>query len=402
MSDHPFGCVRGNHNENHLLNSCRGCFDFLCLSDLRTDQVNEKVIMPSPIRSRTRRLFVVSLLALNGLLLISYISLWRGLHENDLADFISFYAAGTLPPQDLYNLERQREVQIAVFGHPAVVNSGVLPFTNPPVLAAMLHLVVNQDFVASYSRWAFVLTLTALLCAIAVYFLLKDMGWLSEDALLAATTALVFLPLFSSIVKGESTALVLLGFLLFTRFLLKGSSILAGAFLCLTLIKPHFAVFIFLPVLMLDHKAALSFLVGSAVLASASVLFVGVSGAIQLLEIVRLIATSPDYGASITTQYNLLSHLLWFGVPVGLARATAWTMFLLVPVLLALRFRGKGYVVARIAIMLSCAVFFAPHLHFHDLGLLILPLALGVTLLRRRMYSSRFQRSALSLGHAPQ
>lgn len=358
------------------------------LVDSNASKVNGKV------RTRIRRFIVICVMVFNGLLLVSYISLWRGLQKNDLADFISFYAAGILPTKDIYNLDRQREVQLKVFGHPAVVKSGVLPFINPPVLAALLRLVTSEDFEATYTRWAFVLVIGALLSSIAVYFLLKDLGWLSEDALLASITALAFLPLFSSVVKGEPTVFVLLGLLLFGRFLLKGHSMLAGLLLCLTLIKPHFAVFMFLPLIAIDYRAALWCVFGAGVLAIASVVFVGIAGAMQLMEIVRLIATSPDYGASITTQYNLLGYLLWFGLPVGFARLAAWIMFLLIPILLAWNFRCKVMTINRIALMVACAVLFAPHLHFHDLALLILPLLIGVTLLHRRMYSVNFQRSA--------
>jgi len=117
-----------------------------------------------------------------------------------------YYAAGRLPLRDLYNIEAQRELETRVAGSPLPVKGTVLPFNHTPIFVPLLHLLVNDDYAASYLRWTALLWLAAFVCAFLVFRMTGDVA--------LAFAAGSFYPLFTYIQQAHDTVFLLLGVLL--------------------------------------------------------------------------------------------------------------------------------------------------------------------------------------------
>ncbi|MGB9633923.1 MAG: hypothetical protein ACPL8I_11380, partial [Chloroflexaceae bacterium] len=180
-------------------------------------------------------------------------------------DFLIFYTAGrlanTAPLSELYDPDRQRAVQHALVGSTFFAN-GLLPFNHPPFLAPILGLCVDDDYRASYLRWAGMMTVVATIAALILARVslqeraLADpapdpsrRAWQSAsgEALLVLVGLLIFYPTFISLLKGQDTALILLGMAGWMAALRARQPLLAGLALGLTVIKPHLTLALGVP-----------------------------------------------------------------------------------------------------------------------------------------------------------
>jgi len=157
-----------------------------------------------PLSPRSALICLVSV-ALLALYLIVWASFARGSVAKQ-SDFIIYYSAGTVPLSKLYNVEAQRDIQNAVFGSPFPVKGGVMPFNHTPVFVPLLHLLVNNDYSASYLRWTSLLWLAVFACAFMVFRITGDVAF--------AFAAASFYPLFTYVQQAHDTVFLLLGILI--------------------------------------------------------------------------------------------------------------------------------------------------------------------------------------------
>src|SRR4030095_16449757 len=123
-------------------------------------------------------------------------------------------------------------------------------------------------------------------------------------------------------------------------------------------------------------------LTGSA-LAVVSFALVGLDGAIRFVNLDSLIG-GGRIGAAQSDMVNLLGLMFRLGVAPLPARIIAWTTYGMS--LLILGVTRKKNPLTGVGIALVCAVFFAPHVHFHDLYLLLPAMALAANALREKGY----------------
>lgn len=297
-------------------------------------------------------------------LIASYVTVWLPFAHDRMAkraDFLIYFTAANLPADQIYNIDAQRNIQAKTLGAPVPIKGDVLPFNHAPVLLPLMQLLIDENYESSYRRWTLVLWLVMVLCAVIVYLI-------SQNVLLALAS-LSFYPVFISIMKGHDTAFVLLGLLLFTYLLKRQKDFLAGMALSLTIMKPHLSIFMAVP-LIARPKALLGFSTTALVLGLYSWLLVGMRGAADFISMLRMSASGDQLEMRTLAMFNLLGLLERAGVSHETSRVIAWSGFGLcaaLVVFLWLRNRSNP----PIALSVLLALFTSPHLHGHDLALLV-------------------------------
>jgi hypothetical protein len=310
----------------------------------------------------------VIICAVSVSLLGLYLAVWFSFAHSSAAkrsDFIIYYSAGRLPLSKLYDVDANREVQTTVAGSLLPVVGGAMPFNHTPVFVPLLHVLVDDDYAASYLRWTALLWLAALTCSVLVYRITGDVA--------LALAAFSFYPLFTYIQQAHDTVFLLLGILLGAHLLSLGRDFLAGLALSLAMLKPHFAIFLAVP-LIVRPRAFTGFCVASIVLALYSVLLVGAQGVSNFVTLLRISAGGVGFGVHPLLMLNLLGLMERMGVSPDVARPVAWVVFFLSAVFLLAVWK-RSPLNPPFALTVLLAVFTSPHLYGHDLALLLVSFA---------------------------
>ncbi|MCX7608566.1 MAG: DUF2029 domain-containing protein [Anaerolineales bacterium] len=317
-------------------------------------------------------------------LMIVYAVLWARMlashEERTGSDFISAYTAGIVAQvwggEQVYNLARQQAVQEEVVGF-ALAPGQVLMFNHPPFLVPLLAVLMSSNYVASLVRYA--LTMVALyvgMLAIAWHLLLRD-GWERNARWIALTGMATFYPLFVSLLNTQDTALMMLGAFLWFWGLVSDRPRLAGLGLALTAVRPHVTLVLAAPFLFRRREVLVWFAVGGAVLGILSLIAVGVEGLKLYVHILLTAAGGEFYGMQEAAMVNLVG-LLWRlapGLGGGAIRMIGWVFYGLTIVFLCVLWRRSLQVGEKqMAWAVLLAVLSVPHLHYHDLTLLVLPI----------------------------
>lgn len=331
--------------------------------------------------SRLRWIFIV----VGSLsLIISYLGIWIRFINNPVertgSDFIAFYTAGRVAQSYgaayVYNISLQQDIQEEQVGFPLVPGQ-VLLYNHLPFLIPILHILVSADYVGSFYRWIFLLIALFITSISVLSGVLKDARFDSSTRLIAGVGSLLFLPLFFSLMNGQDSALLLLGTALWMYGLSSGKEITAGLGLSLTTIRPHLALILALPMLFSYRKVFLGFILGSGVLALLSFLILGMQGTREFIDILFISANGEWYGMKESAMYNLIGLLVrtipW--LEVSTIRAVGWSIYGVTGIGLCIVWaRNRNIQDGQIGLTVTLGLFVAPHLHFHDLTLLLIPI----------------------------
>lgn len=328
-----------------------------------------------------RRVFIITGLVS---LFVSYLGVWvRFINdpvERTGSDFIAFYSAGRVAQEEgmekVYDPLLQQQIQEEEVGFP-LVHGQVLLYNHLPFLLPILQTLVNMNYVASFYRW--VILLIALYIT-GIVILIRGLPQVSVDRnsnWLTAFASFLFLPVFFSLMNGQDTAFLFLGIALWMYGLLSGKELFAGLGLSLATVRPHFALFLAIPMLFRYRKIFIGFMLGSGILASLSLLILGQNGTMQFINILLLSAGGEWYGMKESAMYNLIG-LLTRTIPLLEAdtiRLLGWIVYLIAATCLCVLWsRTKDMSHGLIGFSVALALFAAPHLHFHDLALLLIPI----------------------------
>jgi hypothetical protein len=335
-----------------------------------------------PMRAANlRRIFIIAGLVS---LLASSIGIWIRMINDPVertgSDFIAFYSAGRVAQNagmaSVYNPLLQQQIQQQEVGFP-LVQGQVLLYNHLPFLLPILRMIVNTNYVASFYRWI-ILLIAIYLAGIAILSqVLKQAGVDRASILLAAIAGLLFLPLFVSLMNGQDTAFLFLGTAIWVYGLISGKEYVAGLGLSLTTVRPHIALILAIPMLFRSIKVFVGFLIGSGVLALLSVLILGLHGTREFINIILLSAGGEWYGMKENAMYNLIG-LLTRAMPyieAGIIRTAAWIVYGLAMIGLCILWaKTQDIKNGIIGLTVTLALFAVPHLHFHDLTLLLIPI----------------------------
>ena len=292
-------------------------------------------------------------------------------------DFFSFYAAARVflvrGGGVVYDLATQKEFQEQITSHwPGTFR--VLPYIHPPYYTALISPLGLFDFRTAYYVFA---GINLALAALAIAVLLRNELRTRQSRIVGAALAAGFLPLFITLLQGQSDLVMLLPLVAAYIAWIKGRQATAGVFTGLALVKPQ--LILLLPCLFIARRAWRALAGFSAVallLGLVSVLAIGGRGVINYLGVVSGWAAGSAEGWPITGQtvYSLRGVLEQ--LPGGRMPALIVLAMLLVLVALSLSWRPN---VSRLdfAVAVAAGVALSPYQNLHDLVLLLLP---GVTL----------------------
>ena len=300
-------------------------------------------------------------------------------------DFIAFYAVGRISRQSgyssAYNIEAQHAVEQLVVGF-ALARGQVLLYNHLPFLIPILNLLVTADYVGSFARWVFLML--GIYVASIIFFLNTIFPNPKDKTYTAAVMgALTFFPFFISLLLGQDTALLFLGVALWCIGLLKKQDWLAALGLTLTTLRPQLCLTLALPLLFRHRQVWWRFFLLAALLALTSIWMLGREGTLGFLNILRISTDGTWHGMNESAMLNLTGLILrtlpW--LDAGLVRAVSWLGYLTgIGLLSVLWFKAPVLDGQLLSKSLIIALLISPHLHLHDLTLLIIPLTFAVNL----------------------
>ena len=337
--------------------------------------------MLKSISSRLLWLFFIAALAFQ---VTWYALLWVSCVQDPQlllgADFRAFYTVGRIAYQEgfgqVYDLTLERRFQAEVAGRP-VTDEELLTYNHTPFLLPVLWLLARLDYPVAYIGYCLVQILLAVAGLPFLFRMLRAKNWPRPQIWVLLIGALLFQPLFISILKGQDTAFCLLGEILCLCGLLRDDDRVAGLGLSLMLIRPQIAVVLAIPFLFRRRKVFWWFCGGAAALGLYSLAMVGLDGVQDYLRILTISVGGQGYGLNQSAMFNFtgLAFRLLPRIDPIMIRWLAWGLFaagivglsVLWKVSPAIRLRHLG-----LAVLTS--LFVAPHLHYHDLALLLLPI----------------------------
>lgn len=311
------------------------------------------------------------------LLLYEYYSL---VEKRVSRDFLVYYSAGYIikydSPANMYNLELQRQIQENSVQHPDKIN--FFPYNHPPITSPFLGWAVSKDLFASNFRWILVL-FGFNLASLGV--LIKLMQYLKsdkKDIWLVALTGLVFYPTIMAYIKGQDSTFLLLGVCLWVLGLISSKDNLAGLGLALVMIRPQIALVLSLPFLFKKRSVWWWFMGWGFLIFLLSFFSIGPTGFTGLLK--AIVLSGKGLGFDVDIMATLMGAILR-GYPsiapsllhiIGYAGYFSSIIFIC---FMWIRTSNIGFKQINIAVLF--AILFAPHLHRHDL-ILLLVVAVGI------------------------
>ena len=331
--------------------------------------------------SRYQRIFLIAGIAS---LFAAYVGLWfRFINdpvERTGSDFIAFYSAGRVAQEygfsNTYSPELQQDVQEQQVGF-KLVPGQVLLYNHLPFLLPILRLIVHPDYVSSFYRWVFLLIVLYLASLLILSKALELKGIDRPTTALLAIASFLFLPLFFSLMNGQDTALLLLGATLWLYGLSSQNDWLAGLGLSLTTVRPQLSLMLAIPMIVRHRKVFFVYLLGAGTLAALSVLIVGLEGTRAYINILLISAGGEWHGMKEEAMLNLIGILTRaFGSSGSeFIRPFGWLVYAAaLVVLIVVWARQKQSTEIMVGLTVIISLFTSPHLHFHDLTLLLLPI----------------------------
>jgi len=332
-------------------------------------------------RIRPRLLLLVSAVAIliswYAVLMAAYVRVPGKLEG---ADFLAFYSAGRVARDyginHVYDLELQGIAQAHTTGVP-VGSQQTLTANHPPFLFPFLSLIAGLNYRSAYFCYVFLLFLIVAAGLPPIYKYLLKNGWKPQLALVSMLGILLFEPLFMSVLKGQDSALLLSGGLLWFAGLRTGKDRLAGLGLALTLIRPQIAIVLAVPFIFKKGRIIHWFAVGAAILGLFSILLVGRTGVLDYFHLITLSAGGEGYGLAEKEMFNITGMILrvWPQSSLGIVHTIGWVLYASAILgMCVLWLKSKTIHLWHITLLLSVSLVTAPHLHYHDLSLLVIPI----------------------------
>ena len=348
-----------------------------------------------------RRVFVIAGLTT---LVIIYATLWLQMISSPAqrtgADFMVFFTAGRISQINgsahVYDTLLQQTIQQAVVGF-QLAPGQVLIYNHVPYLIPILKVVISGNYVASFYRWAVLLLVLTMAGMVLLVGILRRAGWRQAETWLMAAGMITFFPLFVSLLNGQDTAFTFLGLCLYLAGFLTGRDWLAGVGLALTIIRPQVTVLLAVPFLFRRQKVFGWFCLAGGVLGGISLAAVGEEGLRGFLNLLLVSASGEWYGLKEQLMVNLVG-LLWRiapGLGANLIHWTGWVVYGITLIGLCILWRRTRLITeTQIGLAIVLAVFTVPHLHYHDLTLLLVALAVALLVLVRSEFLNT-QKAAL-------
>jgi hypothetical protein len=246
-----------------------------------------------------------------------------------------------------------------------------------PFLIPVLRLITSPDYVLSFYKWNMLMTLLYMVSLSLLGQVLLQSGLDKYLIRSLSAGAVLFYPYFFSLLNGQDTAVLVLGTAVWVSSMLRGKEFFAGLGLSLATVRPHIILLIAVPMFFRHRQAFWGVLLGSAILALISFMVTGPEGTQDFIRVLRISAEGTWYGLNEHAMFNLIGLLLRLlpGVDIRTSHLIGWTAYSIALVGLCLLWAQSQEIRdGRVGLTLTISLFVAPHLHFHDLALLVIPI----------------------------
>jgi len=329
------------------------------------------------------------------------------------SDFVPLYTAGRMvlegQVQRLYDVPEQKRFEWRIAPELEQKNAHNW-FPYPPVVAFVFSGIAPLSLEDAYRVWGAINVALLLWLIQRCILALEPKG--KGDSSLSAMRCLAFFPVVATLFQGQLSFLIALSFLAAWRAIRVNKPLRAGLYLSFLSIKPHM---LFLPMFLLLWKRQKAILlgvaIGSAFFAAISWPLVGVSGARDFARVLSLAATGEDlFSLNRTSTHcwrGFLLNILGDANPGSIG--ALWLLGSLMALsLLIVTWRGELRFASRRfnlqwSVLIATIIFTSPHLHWHDLTLLLVAAVIAVSPTRGQAYSqspSRYLRLILPCGYA--
>jgi hypothetical protein len=327
-----------------------------------------------------RRVFIISgLISLAAICIISWIQTINDRSQMEDADFLAYYSAGRVAQlkgaDQVYNLETQHQIEQAVIGRPIELNE-IHPYIHPPIIIPLLAILVNENFIRSLLNWQLFMLF---IFGIGMFILMRSFSTMPGfNKKLIFVEMLLFSPVLASVSAGQDTAILFSGVALLLIGYLNKQDMLAGVGLALTTVRPQITILLLIPFLINRRNVLLWFSIFATILGLLSLLIVGPEGILGFIKLLLLSSSGAGYHTAEYAMVNIIGVLYrgtWLDPQI--IRIIGWISYLGSGLLLAawgLRERKNSLI--QIAMAIFLAIFTAPHLHYHDLALMLIPMVI--------------------------
>lgn len=339
------------------------------------------------IKLNYRRIIVfVGILALLFYFIFAWMNMMADPDQRTGSDFIGFYNFGRIYQlkgiQSIYDIQEQQKIEEQVVGHPVTV----IFYTHMPFLAPIAKALVNEDYLASFRRWAIILLA---LNSLNVYLLIHTLditNFNKENLFLLCAAAFLFDPTFSGFMNGQDIAILLLGVIVWMWGMFHEKYFLAGLGLSLATIRPQIALFLAIPFLFRHRQVFWGFALGALTLAAISVGLLKVNGTLKFIDSLRYIENTiwyekhsfdmPTISGIIRRNFDvinvaLVKDFVWICYLLGIIGFSAWW------------YKSKAITEKHIGLIVLAGIFLLPYAHYHELTLLLIPIFCILRILQR-------------------
>lgn len=336
------------------------------------------------------------LFALNLGIGFSYIGLWLVTIRQGLfwrADFTAFYTAFTMVRDGdgsrLYDFALQTTYQQRILGGRSF-SDGLLPFINPPYVAAIFAPLAWVSHWSAFVLWMLV-QVGILIWMLRLLWIISS-EWSRGEQWLMVSACVAFLPLYLSLTLGSFSLLLVVALLQLYWTLKHGRDLQAGLWLVIGTIKPQIVVF---PIITLVGNRRWRVLGSMALVLALLFVLIGVLFGWHIwtdfLGALRQTNSFYDqFGIVPTAMYNLKGILaLLLGTQHGdlISRICDIAFFIAAGVSCMLWRRvplqDDPQFELRFGLSILVGLFFSPHLHPQDGAMVIVPALLFYMYLRR-------------------
>jgi hypothetical protein len=320
-------------------------------------------------------------------------------------DFLISYTASEIAKHvgypHLYNVQVQTDIQAMITGV-GMQTADLLPFNHPPFLVPLFVLLFQHGYSSAYIVWQ-VFSILILIGNLVLFMRLLVAGNLpAKQSYMVGLSAVVFYPILVSLLKGQDTIIVLSALVIWALALINKKDRLAGFALAMATIRPQIALGLAIPFIFTRRQVFLWFIFGTALLGVYSYLLIGLDGMLDYVQMIQLSATGEMFFVNQISMFNLLG-LLMRSLPDVDIRSMAnfgWLIFVGSVVFLSYLWRARcpdqaPYFSIAISILLVSIA--SPHLHYHDLGILVVPLVLLMMAGYQKGFLKGYQGSAIIL-----
>ena len=324
---------------------------------------------------------------------IYWVDLLADANQRTGSDFMGVYVFGRITQTKgiryLYDIAEHQKIEEQVVGHPVTP----IFYTHLPFMAPIAAVIVDENYLASFKRWALILLFLNALNVYLLANLLDLKRFTRENGLILILGAFFFDPTASGFMNGQDTAILLLGAALWLRGMTSQKYLMAGLGLSLTTVRPQVALFLAIPFLFKHRKVFWGFVLGSSILAGISIWLLKIDGTIKFIESLRYIESTiwiEPHSFDMPTISGIIRRNFTVTDPAA-AKTFVWICYLIgIIVFSAWWYRSEELTEKHLGVISIFAIFLLPYAHYHELTLLLIPIFCLLRILERNQVDPYF------------